>query len=115
MNKGEELRNYIKGLGVDQFIVLASVPDSGEGGFSVANGDGQMLTSLLTMFFKDNPELLIQTIGTIMNIYRTMTVEQIEQNAANLEGCDCENCSKRKEKGKGGVDLNDFIAKGNLH
>jgi hypothetical protein len=112
---GEKLRTYMAELGLHNYIVLAQ--DSSTESFSLANGNGEMLVSLMTMFYKDNPELLVQVVATILKIFQDVTPEQLLENAKKIQegGCDCDNC-RAKRKGEGGsVDINDFIAKGKLH
>jgi hypothetical protein len=98
--KGEDAKDYLeKHLGIEDYICLASTPEEGSGGFSLIVGEPQMVTSLLVMAFKQNPELLIQAFVTITKIFAEVTPEQMAQNAQTMvDECDCENCQKKKAR-----------------
>jgi hypothetical protein len=119
MTKGEKTKAFMDEQGIGEYMVLASTPGEDGGGFHLAVGEAEMLVSLFTMFFRAYPELYIMLTGTIVKIMAAVSDEQLAENQARVAKmageCDCENCKKRKERGKDGVDLNDFIAKGNLN
>ncbi len=113
--KGEAVRDQLHDLGVLQYIVLASTPDTVEGGFSLLMGEMEMVTSLLTMFFRSYPEIFVSVVATIMKISSSVTDEQLAENLAKQgEGCNCDGC-KGESKGENEINMNDFIAKGKLN
>lgn len=104
--KMQSVANYIKdeleSRDIHNFLVLGGVEDRDAPGFSLAiKGSNEILTEMLATLFKNYPELLLQTLAIVMEVFR------------GLE-CDCEDCRKERE-GKKEIDLEGFIAKGKLH
>lgn len=106
--KGEAVKHFMEQLGINTYSLLASTPGEGEGGFHITVGDSEMLTTLLVMYFREYPELLMASLSTIIAISNSVTDSALRQQAADI--CDCEKC--RKKKAKGGEDMSKFIASG---
>jgi hypothetical protein len=116
MKIGEGIQKTLQDAGSRNHIVLAELPNDDVGGFSLAKGDQDGLTSLLILFFINYPELFISTTAVITRIF----VDAGKEMAGSLvksHDCDCPKCQERKKAGKSGngegeVSLEDFTVKG---
>ena len=99
--KGEDAQDYLsKHLELTDYICLGSTPEEAGGGFSLVMGEPATVISLMVMFFKNHPEILLQIQATIIKIFAGITPAQMAENEKELaKGCDCEGCGERKAKG----------------
>jgi hypothetical protein len=114
LKTGEKIQKILGRAESPNHIVLAELPGDEVGGFSLARGEQDGLTSLLILFFINYPELFISTVAVMTRIF----VDAGQGMAGVLAGrndCTCPKCTELREgaEGKDGESkLEDFTAKG---
>ena len=68
MTKGEKVKKFFEDNDLTDYLVVSEAPPEEGGGFSLVMGEQEMVISLLVMFFRDYPQLLLQIFGTILII-----------------------------------------------